>query len=200
MTSVTQAQAHCLNEGPHSKCSLKTVLKQQVIAIPGRSGQPACARHMEQKLHAGGQKCLLGTESACWGHKLRAGYTNCLLRTKRHAGNSFECDRSSSWQGTISAHLSGSRMKIAPPGPGLAQLLCLIFINSQNAASFEASLQQQHTVAPQALKALSGHTPARLFRMHTCLSNTISHIKRAQNLVLPQRQIFHAVSSVLKRA
>ncbi|KAA6425783.1 MAG: hypothetical protein FRX49_04158 [Trebouxia sp. A1-2] len=103
-------------------------------------------------------------------------------------------------QGTISAHLSGSRMKIAPPGPGLAQLLCLIFINSQNAASFEASLQQQHTVAPQALKALSGHTPARLFRMHTCLSNTISHIKRAQNLVLPQRQIFHAVSSVLKRS
>jgi hypothetical protein len=84
------------------------------------------------------------------------------------------------WQVTMPTQLSRSTMKVAPPGPGLAQLLCLIFINSQDAASLEASLQQQHTVAPQALKALSGHTPARLLRMHTCLSNNTPHVKTAQ--------------------
>ncbi len=73
-TSMTQAQAHCLNKGLHGKCSLRTLFKQQVIAIPGRSGEPALC-----------EAC--GTETACWGDRLRAGYTNCLLRTERHAGD-----------------------------------------------------------------------------------------------------------------
>ena len=63
--------------------------------LAGQDNQ-LCARCTGQKLHAGGQKCVLGTEYACWGHELHAGDTNSLLRTKMHAGDSLDCDRSSS--------------------------------------------------------------------------------------------------------
>jgi len=186
------------------KDSTAAAVSQQVssrrsLPFPAGQDNQLCVRRVGQKLHAGDRTAywgqtvqagdaegMLGTENACWGHKLHAGDRNacwgqqCILGTKMHAGDSLICDRSLSCHASMLTQLSNSRMKVAPPGPGFAQLLCLIFINSQDAASLKASLQQQHTVPPQALKALSGHTPARLLRMHTCVSNTISHVKTAQ--------------------
>ena len=86
------------------------------------------------------KKCMLGGRSACWGQKMHAGDTKSLLWIQRHAGDSLECDRSSSCPAIMPARLSDIRMMVTPSGPGLAQLLCLFFINSQDAASLEASL------------------------------------------------------------
>lgn len=63
-----------------------------------------------------------------------------------------------------------------PARPRLAQLLCFVFIHSQNAASLEATLQEQHAVAPQGLKATPTHCPPWLLWMHPCLhQNTLLH-------------------------
>lgn len=57
-----------------------------------------------------------------------------------------------------------------PASPGLAQLLCLFLIHSEDAAGLEAALKEQHAVLPQGLKALPAHCPPGLLGVHPCLT------------------------------
>ena len=64
---------------------------------------------------------------------------------------------------------SSSRTK-PPASPGLAQLLCLFLVHSEDAPRLEAALQEQHAMLPQSFKALPAHCPARLLWVHPCLT------------------------------
>ena len=57
----------------------------------------------------------------------------------------------------------------APPCPGLPQGLGFLRVHSHDAASLEATLQQQHALAPDAVKGLTGNCPGRLLWVHTSL-------------------------------
>lgn len=74
---------------------------------------------------------MLGGQIASWVHK--------LLAEDRKACRGL-LDGSSSCPATMPTQLGRSKMQVAPPGPRFAKLLCLVVINSQDAASLEASL------------------------------------------------------------
>lgn len=66
-------------------------------------------------------------------------------------------------------HCAASVAAWQPACPRLAELLCLIVIHRQDAASLETTLQEQHAVAPKGLKATPIHCLPWLLWMHPCL-------------------------------
>ena len=64
----------------------------------------------------------------------------------------------------------GCSVTARPPAcPGLAQLLCLVLVHCEDAAGLKATLQEQHAMAPEGLKALPAHCPTWLLWVQPCL-------------------------------
>ena len=61
------------------------------------------------------------------------------------------------------------RIKSSPSGPGFAQALGILRVDSQNRPCPEATLQQVHRMEPDALEGLPVHRVAWLLRVHFCL-------------------------------